>query len=104
MKLRATLGIVLLSLGCTALSTPQAHAGPSWAEKMFETTEHNFGSVARGAKTEFEFKLKNIYVEDVHIESVRSSCGCTTPSIKTEMLKTYETGAIVARRNAEKNS
>ncbi|MGQ9574563.1 MAG: DUF1573 domain-containing protein [Thermoguttaceae bacterium] len=67
-----------------------------WATKMFETTRHDFGTVAAGAKTEYEFVLKNIYVEDVHIASVRSSCGCTSPYIKKEWLKTYEKGAIVA--------
>lgn len=70
-----------------------------WAEKMFEVRRHDFGSVARGAKTEFEFVLSNIYLEDVHIASVRTSCGCTTPRIKQEWLKTYEKGAIVARFN-----
>ena len=70
-----------------------------WATKMFQKTSHEFGTVARGAKTEFEFTLSNIYVEDVHIADVRSSCGCTTPSIKNASLKTYEKGAIVATFN-----
>jgi len=63
---------------------------------MFETTKHDFGTVARGAKVEYKFKLKNIYLQDVHIASVRSSCGCTTATIEKPLLKTYETGAIVA--------
>ena len=70
-----------------------------WAVDMFETTKHNFGSVARGAKTECEFVLSNLYVEDVHIAAVRSSCGCTSPRIKTPWLKTYEKGAIIAKLN-----
>jgi len=75
-----------------------------WAEKMFETTSHDFGSVARYAKAEFEFKLKNIYMEDVHIASVSSSCGCTTPIIEKEWLKTYEEGTVLARFNTDKYS
>jgi hypothetical protein len=70
-----------------------------WARKMFQTLEHDFGVVVRGAKAEFEFVLTNPYVEDVHIASVRSSCGCTTPRIKKEWLKTYESSAIVATFN-----
>jgi hypothetical protein len=66
---------------------------------MFETTSHDFGTVASGAKAEFEFVLKNIYVEDVHVASVRTSCGCTAPSIKNPTLKTYQKGAIVAKYN-----
>jgi hypothetical protein len=66
---------------------------------MFEATSHDFGTCARGAKTQYEFVLKNIYVEDIHIADVHSSCGCTTPSIKTPTLKTYEKGAIIATFN-----
>jgi len=74
--------------------------GQGWARKMFEVTSHDFGSIARGAKAEFEFTLKNIYLEDVHIASVRSSCGCTSPRVKKPWLKTYEKGAIVASINS----
>lgn len=70
-----------------------------WARKMFETTDHDFGVVARGARAEFEFNLQNIYKEDVHIASVRSSCGCTTPTILTPDLKTWAKGAIKASFN-----
>ena len=69
---------------------------------MFETTRHDFGSVARGSKAEYEFVLTNIYAEDVHIADVRSSCGCTTPSIAKDkaLLKPYEKGAILAHLNS----
>ena len=70
-----------------------------WARKMFKETSHDFGSVARGAKVEYNFVLSNIYVEDVHISSVRTSCGCTEPRIETPLLKTYQKGAIVAAFN-----
>jgi len=70
-----------------------------WAQKMFETSRHDFGTVARGAKAEFEFPIENIFKEDVHIASVHSSCGCTTPSITKNTLKTYEQGSILAKFN-----
>ncbi len=83
------------------LTTPTV-SGQEWAEKMFETTSHDFGSVARYAKAEYEFKLKNVYMEDVHVASVHSTCGCTTPIIQNEWLKTYEEGTILARLNSDK--
>ncbi len=89
-------GLICLSLLCPPV------AAQKWAEKMFETKSHDFGTIARGAKAEYEFVLKNIYVKDVHIASVRVSCGCTTPSIKKALLKTYEKGAIVANINSDK--
>jgi hypothetical protein len=78
-----------------------ASAAPAkeWARKMFATTSHDFGHVARGAKTEFAFELENSYEEDVHIADVRSSCGCTAPTITKPTLKTWEKGAIVATFN-----
>jgi hypothetical protein len=84
------------ALGSVLLLVCPAASAQEWATKMFETARHDFGTVAAGAKTQYEFTLKNIYVEDIHIASVRASCGCTTPYIKKEWLKTYEKGAIVA--------
>lgn len=95
-KTGCTLLLILL-MGFTLFG--QECFGQEWARKMFETVNHDFGSVARGAKAEHEFVLKNIYLEDIHIASVRSSCGCTTPRITKQWLKTYEAGAIVAHYN-----
>ncbi|MHC2070067.1 DUF1573 domain-containing protein [Bremerella sp. T1] len=72
-----------------------------WANKMFKVRTHDFGAVAKGAKVYYEFEIENIYEETVHIASVRSSCGCTSPSIKNDTLKTWEKGAIVAKLNTD---
>lgn len=72
-----------------------------WAARMFETGRHDFGKVARGATCEYLFKFNNPYVEDVHVASVRSSCGCTTPKVTVQTLKTYEESAIVAHFNTD---
>ncbi len=80
-----------------ALLIATAPAGADdWAGKMFSARDHDYGAVARGAKTECQFVLTNIYEEDVHIVGVRSSCGCTTPRVTQETLKTYEKGAVIA--------
>lgn len=74
-----------------------------WARRLFSASEHDFGSVARGAKAEYAFLVTNNLQDDVHIVSVRSSCGCTTPYVENDKrtLKTYETGAIIAHLNTE---
>ena len=92
------LRIVMFVLALVS-ATGSSALGQEWARKMFETTSHDFGLVARGAKAEFRFKLTNIYVEDLHISGVRSSCGCTTPTIGTDLLKTYDEGYILATFN-----
>jgi len=66
---------------------------------MFSQLSHDFGPVARAAKVEHEFVLTNLYKEDVHIASVRSSCGCTTPQITQEWLRSREKSSIRATFN-----
>jgi len=91
---------VVLTLILTAMAVSGAEA-QEWARKMFSATNHNFGSVARGAKAEFRFELTNGYMEDIHISSVSSSCGCTSPRIEKNTLKTYEKGSIIAKFNTD---
>jgi hypothetical protein len=85
-------GLAILGL----LLIVDSAAAQQWAVKMFEKTSHDFGTVARGAKVEYDFVIENIYEEDVQIESVRSSCGCTVPQIVQKSLKTWERSAIKA--------
>jgi len=70
-----------------------------WAEKMFNKLEHDFGTVARGSDTVYRFEITNIYKQTMHITGVRSSCGCTSPTIENEVIETYEKAYVVARFN-----
>lgn len=87
------IAICLLSASTSGLCAKE------WAQKMFRATNHDFGHLARGAKAEFAFELQNLYEEEVHIADVRTSCGCTTPTVTKSTLKTWEKGAIVATLN-----
>ncbi len=71
----------------------------AWVTKMFSETKHDFGTVAHGADTVYKFKAKNIYKQDVELLSVRSSCGCTSPTIDKKVLKTGEVGYVTATFN-----
>lgn len=88
----------ILALLILLLAAARAVAG-DWAGKMFESTNHDFGTLARGVKAQHRFKITNLYEEDVHISGVRSSCGCTTPQITKNDLTTFETAEIVADFN-----
>lgn len=90
--------IIVLAFALVAWGAAPSSA-QEWAQKLFKTTKHDFGSVARGAKAEFAFELVNCYKEDVHITGVRSSCGCTTPVVTQDTLKTWEKAEIVASLN-----
>ena len=87
------LSIILIVAWVTSLS------GQEWARKMFNKTSYDFGNVARGSQAEFAFQLTNSYVEDVHIASVESNCGCTSSKPSTPTLKTWDEGQILCRLN-----
>src|SRR6476660_9862700 len=68
----------------------------AWVSKMFTDTKHDFGTVARGSDTSHKFAIKNIYKQDIELLSVRSSCGCTSPTIEKKVLKTGDIGYVTA--------
>lgn len=89
-----------LGLGLVACMAVTAQ-GNDWAKKLFSETSHDFRTVGRGTKAEYHFELKNIYQDEVHIASVRTSCGCTTPIVSKDTLAAHETGGIVAKFNTD---
>ncbi len=90
-------------LAMALMAASQASA-QNWAQKMFAESRHDFGTVARDSKTEYEFTFQNLYQEEVRIASIRSSCGCTTPILKDgkRAYKSWEKGTIIAHVNSGK--
>lgn len=90
-----------LAIALLLLVSAQPAASQDWVKTMFEETSHDFGTVPRGAKEEYAFVFSNKYLENLHVESVRSSCGCTLPRIGEgkKDIKTYEKGSIVCEFN-----
>ncbi len=93
--------LAFLVASAIAFFCSPAMAQQNWASKMFETRSHDFRTVGRGAKSVHEFKVTNIYEEEVHIAAVRTSCGCTTPSISKQTLQSRESGSIIAKFNTD---
>ncbi|MEX2317676.1 MAG: DUF1573 domain-containing protein [Pirellulales bacterium] len=89
--------LILAFVVSCALTAPAA--AESWVDKMVTTQKHDFGTVARGADTIFRFPIKNVYKQDIELVSVRSSCGCTSPSLENKSLKTGDVGYVVASFN-----
>jgi len=90
---------VFLAVAAGLAASGRPAAAQEWAKKMFSVTSHNFGTVARGSKTEYRFVFRNLYEEDIHVSGVRTSCGCTSPSVTKKLLKTHETSEVVATFN-----
>lgn len=97
--------VLLASFVCLlgfATKVPAQTALPQgWAKGMFETTEHDFGAVSKGAKAEFAFKFKNTLDKDLLITKLQTSCGCTQPSIKQGRIRPGEQSEVIAKFNTE---
>jgi hypothetical protein len=86
-------GLTLVLAVSRAGSTAYAQEA-TWAEKMFEKRDHDFGVVARGADAKYRLKLTNKYQQAVHIASVTTSCGCTAAKPSKDTLASRETAYI----------
>ena len=95
--IRTTVLTLMSLMACTA----NVAVAQQWATKMFKVTQHDFGSLAAGAKSEFAFEFQNIYEEDLHVAGVRSSCGCTTPRVTKDSLKTWDKSEVIAKFNTQ---
>lgn len=76
-------------------------ASADWMESTFPVKKHDFGAVAVAAKTEFRFPIRNTFSSDIHIRSVRASCGCTTAFIENHYIPPGQSGFIRARFNTD---
>ncbi len=64
----------------TTLSLQPALA-QNWYDAVFPEKSHDFGTVARGSKLTFAFRLVNTTSYDIHIADARTKCGCTDVKI-----------------------
>ncbi|WP_419193836.1 DUF1573 domain-containing protein [Novipirellula herctigrandis] len=81
------------------MCTPSLVSAADWSDTVFPIKAHDFGTVAVAAKTEFQFPVKNVYSQPMHIQSVRTSCGCTTGIVGTEYIEPNQEGFVTARFN-----
>lgn len=92
----------MLALCWLVISIPNAF-GQQY-QNLFKDRSHDFGTVARSAKTEHRFYFENTLATPIHVRSVRTSCGCTTPSVLTETVQPGEVGCILAVFNTATHS
>lgn len=90
----ATVAFVSSTLASTSMAT-------DWTDITFPNKKHDFGTCAVAAKTEYRFSVFNQFQQNLHIQTVRASCGCTTPVIETPTIAPGQTGTILARFNTD---
>lgn len=62
----------------------------------FEKTEFSGDKLLAGEKVTFTYKFKNTGKQDLIIESVKASCGCTASAPKDKVIKPGQSSEIVA--------
>lgn len=67
----------------------------------FENLVHNFGTVPEGPAASYDFVFKNTTNEKIQLESVRASCGCTTPFWSKEAIEPGATSKITVSYNTK---
>jgi hypothetical protein len=96
---------VLLSASfCHAQSTAAAMPATTVVAKpdvlQLKETAHNFGKIAQGRPVTYNFEIVNTGTEPLVLESVRASCGCTTPEWSKEPIIGGATSTIKVGYNA----
>jgi len=69
------------------------------AELVFENTRYDFGELPVGSPAHCEFKFRNAGKATLVLNSVRASCGCTTPEWSKAPIPAGKTGVIKVKYN-----
>jgi len=88
-----------VALAVTSAVATTSTAVADWTDKVFPIKSHSFGTVAVASKTEFAFPIYNTTGRDMHIQTVRASCGCTTPILSSNYIPAGGQGTLLARFN-----
>lgn len=78
-KLLFVLLVGFLTVQATAQTTEQKDISKILS---FKNDNYDFGKIPFGKPVEYDVEIKNISNEEVKIENVQVSCGCTTPQWK----------------------
>ncbi|HZW11541.1 MAG TPA: DUF1573 domain-containing protein [Phycisphaerales bacterium] len=64
------------------------------ADMVFESLEHDFGTISDEGKAEYVFKFTNKGVGTLRITSTKGSCACTVPALEKKEYAPGESGEI----------
>ena len=91
-KFILTLAVALFGFAAQAQEQPTEGAKIQFAEKVI-----NYGKIEIGANGTRVFKFKNEGTEPLVLNSVRASCGCTTPKWTREPIAPGAEGNITVK-------
>lgn len=88
-----TITIFTISVSCQSTTSENKEASKAPVIK-FESVEHDYGTMEKGANGDCEFEFTNEGEEPLILSDVRSSCGCTIPSWPQQPIKKGEKAKI----------
>lgn len=104
--MKRTFVTLLMAIGFVAFTQAQdaktvtvdANSG---SNIKFDKVEHNFGKIKEGTQATVTFTFTNTGTEPLVLNSVRASCGCTTPKWTKEPVAPGATGEVTAIYNSK---
>jgi len=78
----------------TILSASEIDTVPRKTTVKFLATEHDFGQVLEGDKVVHVYEVLNTGKENLLLQSVKPSCGCTTPKYDKQPIRPGKKGSI----------
>lgn len=96
---------LLMAIGFVGFANAQENQSvevdqTSGAKIKFEKVEHNFGTITEGTQATITFTFENVGTEPLVLNSVRASCGCTTPKWTKEPIAPGAKGEVTAIYNS----
>ena len=82
-----------------AQNTEQNEVPEHGAKIRFEEMEHQYGTIQKGGNGDCEFVFWNDGDEPLILQSVKASCGCTTPSYTQKPVMPGQQGTIKVHYN-----
>ena len=72
------------------------------AEMTFKYTDHNFGTMEQGSDVSYNFEFVNTGKNDLIINNVATSCGCTTPEWTHQPVPSKTRGSIKVKYDSNR--
>ena len=91
--------INVLNLSCSKINDKKSTGDNirkqvGYPEIKFDTTYHDFGSLAQGEKVSFTFRFRNTGTSSLIIKDAYSTCGCTVPDYSKEPVSPGAEGKV----------
>jgi len=93
------LSLIIFTISCCQTSQAANIQGP---DIKFVVTEHDFGTINKGADGSFGFVFSNGGTEPLVLSNVRSSCGCVAVQWPKELIRAGGSSVIRVRYDTQR--